>query len=72
MEGALGAAGKLVGKGYIEQGCGSLQTADNAITHLIEQRRLPEIGWTDLQIERLMAQLAMMDSNNFIGTLECS
>ena len=60
-------AGKLVGEGYISQGCGSLRASDNAIAHLVEQRRLPEQGWSDIQIERCLAEIALMDTNNFNG-----
>jgi len=33
----------------------------------IIQRKLPEYGWSDLRIELLLQELALMDSNNFPG-----
>lgn len=33
----------------------------------IEQRKLPDEGWSDLRIEFLLQELAVMDSNNFPG-----
>jgi len=31
------------------------------------QRQLPEEGWDDLSIELFLQEVALMDSNNFIG-----
>ena len=33
------------------------------------QRKLPEEGWSDERIELLLQELALMDSNNYPGTL---
>lgn len=35
------------------------------IAHLLKQRKLPEIGWSEVEVERLIRHLADMDSNNF-------
>jgi len=35
------------------------------IAHLLKQRKLPEDGWSELEIERLLRHFADMDSNNF-------
>jgi len=67
MEKAAVPAKKLAGDSYIEQGCSSLRSADNATKHLIEQRRLPQRGWSDLNIKRCINEMALMDSNNFEG-----
>ncbi|XP_063694910.1 O-phosphoseryl-tRNA(Sec) selenium transferase-like [Bolinopsis microptera] len=69
MEKAAVPAKKLVGASYIEQGCSSLRSADNATKHLIEQRRLPQRGWSDLNIKRCINEMALMDSNNFDGNV---
>ena len=31
------------------------------------QRKLPEVGWSEIEIERLIRHFADMDSNNFPG-----
>ena len=67
MEYSAEGAKKLVGDSYITQGCNSLRSGDNAIKHLVEQRRLPQQGWSDLNIERFLHEIALMDSNNFQG-----
>ena len=67
MEKCSEAASKLVGESYISQGCNSLRAADKTIRHLIEQRRLPERGWSDIMVERCLKELALMDTNNFNG-----
>lgn len=69
MEHSSEGAKKLVGDSYITQGCNSLRSADNAIKHLVEQRRLPQYGWSDLNIERCLNEIALMDSNNFQGNV---
>ena len=33
----------------------------------IQKRKLPQDGWSDLRIELLLQELAVMDSNNFPG-----
>ena len=60
-------AKKLVGNSYIEQGCNSLRSADSSLKHLVEQRRLPQRGWSDLAIKRCLDEIALMDSNNYEG-----
>lgn len=67
MEKAAVPAKKLVGNSYIEQGCSSLRSCDNSTKHLVEQRRLPARGWSDLCIKRCLNEIALMDSNNFEG-----
>ena len=34
---------------------------------ILSQRKLPDEGWSDLRIELLLQELALMDSNNFPG-----
>lgn len=36
---------------------------------LLEQRKLPESGWDEQSIELLLQELAVMDSNNFVGNV---
>lgn len=35
------------------------------VTSLLSNRRLPTRGWDDAQIEYLLTELSLMDSNNF-------
>lgn len=35
------------------------------VTALLSNRRLPARGWDDAQIEYLLTEIALMDSNNF-------
>ena len=34
---------------------------------MVPQRKLPDTGWKDIEIEMLLHELATMDSNNFPG-----
>ena len=38
-------------------------------SHRRVQRKLPDVGWPEGTIELFLQQLALMDSNNFIGML---
>lgn len=38
---------------------------DTKISHLLAQRKLPNDGWSEHEIERLIQKLSDMDSNNF-------
>lgn len=39
------------------------------VTSFLSNRGLPERGWDDVQIEFLLQELALMDSNNFVGNV---
>ena len=51
---------------------GSLLTSDASSWsgHVKTQRQLPTDGWSDVAIELLLHELALMDSQNFIGRRE--
>ncbi|CAI8033170.1 O-phosphoseryl-tRNA(Sec) selenium transferase [Geodia barretti] len=49
----------------VQQGRDARRTHERHIRVLIEQRKLPDEGWSNLRIELLLQELALMDSNNF-------
>lgn len=59
-------ASGLVKKSYIAQGEQALNSRRNVIKALLSNRSLPKTGWDDAQIEYLLSELSLMDSNNFI------
>ena len=58
---------KLIGKSYKDIGNENLQSLSNKLKTILTQRKMPEIGWNDIQIERLILELSNMDTNNFDG-----
>jgi len=66
---SLELAAKLIGDAYSQQGAQSLRTREKLVQNLLTQRCLPEQGWDDETIEHFMEELAIMDSNNFIGNV---
>ena len=60
-------AALLVDLTYVSQGSDALKTFENNVTNLLSQRKMPEDGWTDGDIERFLLQISAMDSNNFPG-----
>lgn len=56
---------RFIPKTYAQQGLQSLQSRDNAVRLLLEQRKLPKTGWDDDTIQYFLQQLSQMDSNNF-------
>ena len=37
------------------------------ITELLSQRRLPEPAWDELAVDSFLREIAIADSNNFVG-----
>jgi O-phospho-L-seryl-tRNASec:L-selenocysteinyl-tRNA synthase len=58
-------AGAFVDAGYVRQGGECLRARENLVKVLLSQRALPRAGWDEASIEHLLAELALMDSNNF-------
>ncbi|XP_021371974.1 O-phosphoseryl-tRNA(Sec) selenium transferase-like [Mizuhopecten yessoensis] len=58
---------KLIPDTYVHQGQQARQVHQNKIKHLLQQKKLPEEGWSDLTIEILLQEFSVMDSNNFPG-----
>lgn len=58
---------KIVSTSYIRQGCQARRGHEQLIRHLLEQGKCPEEGWSEGTIELFLNELAVMDSNNFLG-----
>eukprot|EP00752_Nemacystus_decipiens_P001780 g1720.t1 len=58
-------ARNLVKASYISQGEQALNGRRKQVTALLSNRRLPARGWDDAQIEYLLTEISLMDSNNF-------
>ncbi|KAH8382562.1 hypothetical protein KR009_004130 [Drosophila setifemur] len=56
---------KLVPDNYLQLGISAQRVKQRSFKELLEKRKLPEHGWSDVQIEELVHQLASLDSNNF-------
>jgi O-phospho-L-seryl-tRNASec:L-selenocysteinyl-tRNA synthase len=59
----------LLGKSYRDVAQQAQQRRQQLVTTLLSQRRMPEEGWDELSVEHLLQELAMMDSNNFHGSV---
>eukprot|EP00800_Vazella_pourtalesii_P014743 TRINITY_DN3814_c0_g1_i1.p1 TRINITY_DN3814_c0_g1~~TRINITY_DN3814_c0_g1_i1.p1 ORF type:complete len:134 (-),score=4.83 TRINITY_DN3814_c0_g1_i1:339-740(-) len=62
-------AAKCIGLSYANQAEQAKRTYEKLIYILIEQRKLPQEGWSDSLIERFILELSGMDSNNFLGNV---
>ena len=60
---------KLIGNRYATQADQAKRTYQKIVFILIEQRKLPQVGWSDHMIECFLAELSSMDSNNFHGNV---
>lgn len=58
---------RLVSPSYIRQGSQARRSHEQLIRHLLEQGKCPEEGWSESTIELFLSELAVMDSNNFLG-----
>eukprot|EP00903_Cladosiphon_okamuranus_P005368 g5361.t1 len=58
-------ARNLVKASYVSQGEQALNGRRKQVTALLSNRRLPARGWDDAQIEYLLTEISLMDSNNF-------
>ncbi|XP_066537767.1 O-phosphoseryl-tRNA(Sec) selenium transferase [Hoplias malabaricus] len=58
---------KLVSPSYVRQGLQARRSHEQLIRVLLEQGKCPEEGWTESTIELFLNELAIMDSNNFLG-----
>ena len=62
-------AEKLINPGYVEIGQEALNSFSGKIRCILAQRRLPDQGLEDREIEHLILQLSAMDTNNFEGKI---
>ncbi|KAG1928040.1 O-phosphoseryl-tRNA(Sec) selenium transferase [Pimephales promelas] len=58
---------KLVSSSYVRQGLQARRGHEQLIRVLIQQGKCPEEGWSESTIELFLNELAVMDSNNFLG-----
>lgn len=63
----FGLAESLVSKSYIQQAAQARKHRESLFKSLLAQRRLPENGWDEGTLRLLLQELALMDSNSFIG-----
>ncbi|KAM5284824.1 O-phosphoseryl-tRNA(Sec) selenium transferase isoform 1-T1 [Hipposideros larvatus] len=58
---------RLVSPAYVRQGCEARRSHECLIRLLLEQGKCPENGWDESTLELFLHELAIMDSNNFLG-----
>ncbi|XP_061921948.1 O-phosphoseryl-tRNA(Sec) selenium transferase [Entelurus aequoreus] len=58
---------RLVSASYVRQASQARRGHEQLIRLLLEQGKCPEEGWSESTIELFMNELAVMDSNNFLG-----
>ena len=52
---------------YVQQGAQSLAARSGKLRSLLTQRRVPEEGWEEEDVEAVLREIAWMDSNHFPG-----
>ena len=58
----------LVSSGYVRQAQQARRARENMVKTLLSQRRMPDAGWDDGTLMRLLLhEFALMDSNTFVG-----
>ncbi|XP_077598407.1 O-phosphoseryl-tRNA(Sec) selenium transferase isoform X2 [Stigmatopora nigra] len=58
---------RLVSASYVRQACQARRGHEQLIRQLLEQGKCPEEGWSESTLELFLNELAVMDSNNFLG-----
>ncbi|KAF3836985.1 hypothetical protein F7725_004449 [Dissostichus mawsoni] len=58
---------KIVSTSYVRQGSQARRSHEQLIRLLLEQGKCPEEGWSESTVELFLSELAVMDSNNFLG-----
>ncbi|XP_024144205.1 O-phosphoseryl-tRNA(Sec) selenium transferase isoform X1 [Oryzias melastigma] len=58
---------KTVSPSYVRQGSQARRGHEQLIRQLLEQGKCPEEGWSESTVELFLNELAVMDSNNFLG-----
>ncbi|CAK9104435.1 O-phosphoseryl-tRNA(Sec) selenium transferase (Liver-pancreas antigen) (LP) (SLA-p35) (SLA/LP autoantigen) (Selenocysteine synthase) (Sec synthase) (Selenocysteinyl-tRNA(Sec) synthase) (Sep-tRNA:Sec-tRNA synthase) (SepSecS) (Soluble liver antigen) (SLA) (UGA suppressor tRNA-associated protein) (tRNA(Ser/Sec)-associated antigenic protein) [Durusdinium trenchii] len=59
----------LVNPNYVEQGAQARNSRSKHFTALFIQRRLPDVGWKEDDIQALLDEMASFDTNNFEGNV---
>ncbi|XP_043099672.1 LOW QUALITY PROTEIN: O-phosphoseryl-tRNA(Sec) selenium transferase [Puntigrus tetrazona] len=58
---------RLVNSSYVRQGLQARRGHEQLIRLLLQQGKCPEDGWSEATVELFLNELAVMDSNNFLG-----
>ncbi|XP_069487968.1 O-phosphoseryl-tRNA(Sec) selenium transferase isoform X2 [Ambystoma mexicanum] len=58
---------RLISGAYLRQGAQARRAHEQLIRVFIEQGKCPEDGWDESTIELFLNELAILDSNNFLG-----
>ncbi|KAL6490570.1 hypothetical protein MHYP_G00009150 [Metynnis hypsauchen] len=58
---------KIVSPSYVRQGLQARRSHEQLVRVLLEQGKCPEEGWGESTIELFLNELAVLDSNNFLG-----
>ncbi|XP_045853468.1 O-phosphoseryl-tRNA(Sec) selenium transferase isoform X1 [Meles meles] len=64
---SFAAGERLVSPAYVRQGCEARRSHEHLIRLLLEKGKCPEDGWDESTLELFLHELAVMDSNNFLG-----
>lgn len=64
---SFAAGERLVSPAYVRQGCEARRSHEHLIRLLLEKGKCPEDGWDESTLELFLHELAIMDSNNFLG-----
>ncbi|GAB1289653.1 O-phosphoseryl-tRNA(Sec) selenium transferase [Apodemus speciosus] len=64
---SFAAGERRVSPAYVRQGCEARRAHEHLIRLLLEQGKCPEDGWDESTLELFLHELAVMDSNNFLG-----
>lgn len=59
----------LVNTNYVEQAQQARNSRSKQVTTLLTQRRLPDTGWNEDDIQLLLEEMASFDTNNFQGNV---
>ena len=59
----------LVDPGYVRLGAEAMRRRNKLLKELLSSRALPEEPWDDVTIEYVIQQLALLDTNNFVGNV---
>ena len=60
-------AEQLVSRSYIQQAQQARRARESMVKSLLAQRRLPAPGWDEGTLRLLLQEIALMDSNTFVG-----
>ncbi|XP_005392099.1 PREDICTED: O-phosphoseryl-tRNA(Sec) selenium transferase isoform X3 [Chinchilla lanigera] len=58
---------RLVSPAYVRQSCEARRSHEHLVLQLLEKGKCPEDGWDESTLELFLHELAVMDSNNFLG-----